>query len=70
MESEKITNLLDNTPNRAYKFRRKYWTEVNDDSCGTYSTNIQIKFKTAMLNSSLYDFSDAYILVKRNHNCS
>ena len=29
------------------------------------STNSQIKFKTSMLKSSLCDYSDAYILVKR-----
>ena len=30
---------------------------------GTYNTNSQIKFKTLMLRSSLYDYSDAYTLV-------
>ena len=29
-----------------------------------YNTNSQIKFKTSVLRSSLYDYSDAYILVK------
>ena len=29
-----------------------------------YNTNIQIKFKTTMLKSSLYYYSDAYILFK------
>ena len=29
-------------------------------------TNKQIKFKTAMLRSSLCDYSDAHILVKEN----
>ena len=33
---------------------------------GTYSINKQIRFKTAMLRSSLCDYSDAYILVKGN----
>ena len=36
---------------------------MNDDSCGTYNTNSQIKFKTSMLKSSLCDYSDAYIFV-------
>ena len=35
-----------------------------DDLSGTYNTNSQIKFKTTMLKSTLYDLSDAYILVK------
>ena len=30
-----------------------------------YNTNGKISFKTAMLGSSLYDYSDGYILVKR-----
>ena len=33
---------------------------------GEYSPNKQIRFKTAMLRSILCDYSDAYILVKRN----
>ena len=45
----------------------------NDGARGTYNTNSQIKFKTLMLKSSLYDYSDAYILVKetkaRNFKC-
>ena len=31
-----------------------------------YNTNSQSKFKTSMLNSSLCDYTDAYILVKGN----
>ena len=36
----------------------------NDKSRVTYNTNSQIKFKTSMIKSSLYDYSDAYILIK------
>ena len=50
MEYQKITNLLDNTPNQPTKFRTKYWVEVNDDTRGTYNTDSQIKFKTSKLN--------------------
>ena len=32
MEYQKITNLLDNTPNQPSKFRTKNWGEINDDS--------------------------------------
>ena len=39
------------------------WAEINDDACGMYNTNSQIKFKNLMLNSSLCDYNDAYILV-------
>ena len=37
---------------------------MDDESRGAYNVNSQIKFKTTMLNSSLRDYSDAYILVK------
>ena len=39
------------------------WVEVNNESRGTYNVNSQIKFKTSMLRSSLYDYSYAYMLV-------
>ena len=42
----------------------KTWIETNDDSCGTYNTNSQFKFKTSILSSGLCDYSDANILVK------
>ena len=60
MEYQKITSLLDNTPNQSAKFRTKNWLELNDKSHGTYDTNNQIRFKTLMLRTSL---CDAYILV-------
>ena len=63
MEYQKIINLLDNTPNLPAKFKTKNWVEINYQSCGTYIVNIQVKFKTSMLRSSLCDYSDAYILV-------
>ena len=59
-----MINLLENVPIQPIKFRTKNWFEINDDSRGTYNTNSQIKFKTLMLRSSLYDYNDAYILVK------
>ena len=57
--------MLDNTTNQLLKFRAKYWIEIKDEAYGTYSTNSQTKFKTTMLKSSLCDYSDAYLLVKR-----
>ena len=62
MKYQKIINLLDITPNQPTKFRAKSWVEINDNSRGTYSTNSQIKFKTSLLRSSLFDSSDAYML--------
>ena len=56
MEYQKeIINLLDNRTNKPSKCRRKNGVEINDDSCETYKTNSQIKFKTMMLESSLCD---------------
>ena len=42
-----MINFLDNTPNQQTKFRTKKWVEINDDSCRTYNTNSQIKFKSS-----------------------
>ena len=64
MEYQKIANLIDDTSNQPSKFRTRNWVEINDESRGAYNVNSQIKFKTAMLKSSLCDYSDAYILVK------
>ena len=55
--------MLHNVPNQPTKFRIKNWVEINDDARGTYNTNSQINFKTSMLRSSLFDYSDAYILL-------
>ena len=71
MEYQKIENLLDNevalsASNKPSKFRTRNWVEINDNIRGAYSPNKQIRFKTAMLRSSLCDYSDAYILVKGN----
>ena len=66
MEYQKIANLLDSASNKLSKFRTRNWVEINDEIRGTYSPNKQIRFKTAMLRSSLCNYSDAYILVKGN----
>ena len=65
MEYQKIINFQGNAPNQPTKLRAKYWVEINGDARGTHNTNSQIKFKTAMLKSSLCDYSDRYILVSR-----
>ena len=64
MEYLKIANVLDNTTDQPFKFRARNQVEINDHTRGTYNTNIQIESKTAMLKSSLYYYSDAYILLK------
>ena len=64
MEYQKIANLLNNATNKPSKFRSRNWVEINDNIRGAYSPNKQIRFKTAMLRSSLCDYSYACILVK------
>ena len=68
MEFQKIINLLDITSD--YKDLPRYvtkkWIEVYDQSEKNYNVNKEIRFKTSMLSSDLYDFSDAYIVVKGN----
>ena len=66
MEYQKIANLLNDSSNKPSKFRTRNWVEVNDDIRGAYSPNKQTRFKTAILRSSLCDYSDPYILVKGN----
>ena len=66
MEYQKIANLLDSASNKPSKFRTRNWVERNDDVRGAYSPNKQIRFKTPMPRSSLCNYSNAYILVKRN----
>ena len=45
MEYQKIINLLYNTSNQPFKFRKKHWVEITDDSSGTHNTNSQINCK-------------------------
>ena len=63
MEYRKIINLLDDTTNHPSKFRTRNWVKINDESKGRYD-NGNLKFKTSMIRSNLYDYSDSYILVK------
>ena len=61
MEHHKICKLLNDST--VPKFVKK-WIEVNYLSNGQYSVNKNIRFKISMLRSYLYDYSDAYIVVK------
>ena len=57
---------MDRASNKPSKFRTRNWVEINDGIRGAYSPNKQIRFKTAMVRSSLCDYCDAYIIVKGN----
>ena len=56
MEFQKIVNFL--------KFVTKKWIEVYNQSGGKYNVNKEIRIKTSMLRSDLWDYFDAYIIVK------
>ena len=64
MEYQKIENLSDSASNQPSRFRTRNWVEINDEQRGIYAANKQIKFKASVLQSSLCDCCDAYILVK------
>ena len=66
MDFQKITNFLDITSDDKDlpKFVTKKWIEVYDQSEKNYNPNKEIRIKTSMLRSDLFDFSDAYVVVK------
>ena len=63
METQKIVNLLNGSDNENSKFATKKWYIIDSESKGNYSHENPIKFLTNSLESSLCDYSDAYILV-------
>ena len=63
MEYQKIANLLESTSDNLSKSRTRNWAEINDESRGNYA-NSDIRFKTTMLRSNLWDYGDSCILVK------
>ena len=63
MEHYKTSKLLNDST--VSKFVIKKWIEGNDLSSAQYSVNKNVRFKTSMLRSDLCDYSDAYIVVKR-----
>ena len=66
METQKIVNLLNGSDNENSKFATKKWYIIDNESKGNYSHENPIKFLTSSLESSLCDYSNAYILVTRN----
>ena len=68
METQKIINLLNNSENEYPKFATKKWYVIDSESKGNYSPENPIKFLTNSLESSICDYSDAYILVTGNIN--
>ena len=66
METQKIINLLNDSDNDNSKFATKRWYIIDNESKGYYSHHNPIKILTSSLESSLCDYSGAYILVTGN----
>ena len=66
METKKVVNLLHASDNDNSKFATKKWYIIDSESNGNYSQNDEIKFLTRSIESSLCDYSEAYILVTGN----
>ena len=60
--------MLNDSNNENSKFATKKWYVIDSESKGNYSHENPIKFLTSSLESSLCDYSDAYILVTGNIN--
>ena len=63
METQKIVNLLNGSDNENSKFATKKWYIIDSESNGNYSHHNPINFLAKSIESSLCDYSDAYILV-------
>ena len=68
MKTQKIVNLLNSFDNENSNFATKKWYIIDSGSNGNYSKDEKIKFLTRAIESSLCDYSDAYILVTGNIN--
>ena len=66
METQQIVNLLNGSDNDNWEFATKKWYIIDSEIKGNYLTDNEIKFLTSSLESSLCDYSDAYILVTGN----
>ena len=66
METQKIINLLNGSDNENSEFATKKWYIIDSESNGSYSHHNPIKFLAKSIESSLCDYSDAYILVTGN----
>ena len=66
METQKVVNLLNSSENEYSKFATRKWYIIDSETKGSYSHHDPIKFLTKSIESSLCDYSDAYILVTGN----
>ena len=66
METQNIVNLSNGSDNDNSRFATKKWYIIDSESKGNYSHNDEVKSLTRSIESSLWDYSDAYILVTEN----
>ena len=65
METQKIINLLNDSSNEESTFATKKWYVIDSQTTkGKYKQSDTIKFET--IKSTVWDFSDAFILVTGN----
>ena len=63
IETQKIVNLLNSSENEYLKFATKKLYIIDSETKGGYSHHDPVKFLTKSIQSSLCDYSDAYVLV-------
>ena len=63
METQKIINFLNNSESEYSKFAAKKLYVIDSESKDNYSEDEEINFLNRSIESSLCDYSDAYILV-------
>ena len=68
MQTQKIVNLLNSSENEYSKFATKKWYLIDSETKGNCSHKNPIKFFTSSIESSLCDYSDAFVLVTGNIN--
>ena len=66
MVTQRTVNLLHGSDNEHTKCATKKWYVNDSESKGNYSHPDRIKFLTKSIESSLCDYSDAYILFAWN----
>ena len=67
METQKIVNLLNDSSNEESKFPTKKWYVIDSQiTKSKYKQGDTITFETESIKSSLFNYSDAFILVTGN----
>ena len=67
METQRASNLLNDSDNESSVFSTRKWYIINDQNKGQYGAGNEngstIKLDTQVIKPNLCDYSDAYILV-------